>query len=101
MKLSLISVIAAALLASCASSQLADEPADLAAHGRTISFLTDLGWSISPPVSPMSVNLAPTTDRLAPASPGALSFKNWPLVTSLGQRATMPALATPFFAAAD
>ena len=62
MRLSLISVLTAVLLASCASSRLADEPADLTAPGRTISSLTGLGWEISPPVLPASVERSPTAE---------------------------------------
>ena len=62
MRLSLISVLTAVLLASCASSRLADEPADLTAPGRSISSLTNLGWEISPPVLPACVNRSPTAE---------------------------------------
>jgi hypothetical protein len=62
MRLSLLSVLIAALLASCVSSRLADEPADLTAPGRNISSLISLGWEISPPVLPTSVERSPTAE---------------------------------------
>ena|SRR4249919_3143215 len=62
MRLSLISALTAVLLASCASSRLADEPADLTAPSRSISTLTGLGWEISSPISPASVDRSPTSE---------------------------------------
>ena len=62
MRLSLISVLTATLLASCASSQLADEPADLTAPGRSLSSLTYLGWEVSPPILPASIERSPAAE---------------------------------------
>ena len=44
-------LLAAALLAGCASKRLADEPADLVARGRSVAALTELGWDVAAPMS--------------------------------------------------
>ena len=74
MKVSLISFTAAMLLVACASSQLADEPADLIAPGRSVSALRDLGWEISPPVSAAD---ATVKDQLSPTSASSSNGQSW------------------------
>ena len=74
MKLSLVSFTAAILLVACASTRLADEPADLIAPGRSVSALTALGWDISAPVSSTA---ATTKDRLVPSAASSNGGKTW------------------------
>ena len=74
MKLLSISLIATMLLVGCASSRLADEPADLIAPGRSVLSLTHLGWAISEPIS---VADAEAKDHLLPESLPSGSGKPW------------------------
>ena len=74
MKIILISLITAILLAACASSRLADEPADLIAPGRSVSSLSQLGWEISAPVSASD---AAKKDELLSDSPSSSDGQLW------------------------
>jgi hypothetical protein len=64
----------AVLIPACASSRLADEPADLIAPGADDSSLTRLGWDISPPTTATE---AAAASHLNPTSMSASDSQRW------------------------
>ena len=69
-----MTLAATMLIAACATSHLADEPADLIAPGADASSLSQLGWEISVPTTAAEAAVA---SHLSPTSTSAGDGQPW------------------------